>query len=259
MFEQERVLVRLQQYVLRQDDVLVCFLAGSFGRAEEDPFSDLDVTLIYKDAASRSQAYQQRRAMVRDVMPYVPARSFDADHVRPYLHVALYGNGAKVDFTFETAEALESGQTLRHIRLLKDTARLGERFAQTAASSSHRDARPTITTEQLTQLDNRFWVMFMDVFRLLLRGDADKPFPIYLQLLYFTLPTLISLLPSGAQARQRLLDVRFEQDVAVNGAAMKRLLAAYLEARSEVVRLHHLGFSPDAAFESGIKRLVDAA
>jgi hypothetical protein len=35
----------------------------------------------------------------------------------------------------------------------------------------------------------------MDIYRLLRRGDHDKPFSIYLELLYFILPDLLQLLP----------------------------------------------------------------
>lgn len=32
MFEQDRVLVRLQQRVMSEGDIVACFLAGSYGR-----------------------------------------------------------------------------------------------------------------------------------------------------------------------------------------------------------------------------------
>jgi signal-transduction protein with cAMP-binding, CBS, and nucleotidyltransferase domain len=89
MFEQDRVLLRLQQRVLAEPEVLVCFLSGSYGRGEQDAFSDLDVAMVFADEDSRETAFEQRRDFVRSVLPYVPAKSFDAAHVRPYFHIAL--------------------------------------------------------------------------------------------------------------------------------------------------------------------------
>ena len=102
MFEQDRVLVRLQQYILKDDQIKACFLAGSHGRGANDKYSDLDMVLIFSGAVSRDRAYEQRHKFVKSVLPYLSAKSFDADHVMPYLHIALYANGAKVDFIFET-------------------------------------------------------------------------------------------------------------------------------------------------------------
>lgn len=94
MFEQDRVIFRLQQHVMRERDILVCFLAGSFGRNTQDAYSDLDVALVFADEARRDAAYAKRREFVKAVLPYVPAKSFDATHVRPYFHIALYGKRA---------------------------------------------------------------------------------------------------------------------------------------------------------------------
>ncbi|MFZ0545931.1 MAG: hypothetical protein WAM60_10865 [Candidatus Promineifilaceae bacterium] len=256
MFEQDRVIFRLQQHVMRERDILVCFLAGSFGRNTQDAFSDLDIALVFAGEAERDAAYAGRRAFVRAVLPYVPAKSFDAVHVRPYFHIALYSNGAKVDYRYETQGSLRPNPWDREIRILKDTAGWGENFQAEAARLPATLPQPTITSEALTALDNRFWVMFMDVYRLLLRGDHDKPFPIYLQLLYFTWPELLQLLPPEDPAHQRLIRVDFSTETKPTLGHLRALFEAYLEARSAVVRRHKLVFAPDSAFENEIKRRV---
>ena len=65
----------------------------------------------------------------------------------------------------------------REIRILKDTAGWAENHQ--AQSTQTYLPPPRITSEELERLDHRFWVMFWDVYRLLLRGDTDKPFPVY--------------------------------------------------------------------------------
>jgi hypothetical protein len=255
MFEQDRVIVRLQQRVLAEPDVLVCFLSGSYGRRSDDAYSDLDVALIFGDEAKREQAWRNRRDFAQSLMPYVPARSFDAAHVRPYFHIALYSNGAKVDYRYETQVSLQPNPWDRDIRLLKDSNGWGERF-QSATQQTY-FPQPHLSTEELTRLDDRFWVMFWDVYRLLLRGDHDKPFTVYLQLLHFSLPPLLSVLPLEDPARLALLSASYGPDTRAIVQHMAHLLDAYLAARAAVVRRLNLAFAPNTAFESAIRRLVE--
>jgi hypothetical protein len=255
VFEQERVIVRLQQRVLSEADILVCFLAGSHGRQRDDGYSDLDVALVFADEASRANAWDNRREFVRSVTPYVPAKSFDAAHVRPYFHIALYSNGAKVDYRFETIDALSPNPWDRDIRILKDHQGWAEGFQ--AASQQAITPQPHLSADELAALDERFWVMFWDVFRLLLRGDHDKPFTIYLELLHFTLPPLLHVLPPEEPARQALLQATFGPDTKQTAVYLRNLLTAYLAARTAVIRHLQLDFQPDNRFESDIQRLVE--
>lgn len=254
MFEQERFVGRLQRHVLAEPRVLVCFLSGSFGRRAEDAYSDVDVALVYADAAGRDAAWAARRDFVKAVMPYVSVRSFDAVHVRPFLHVALYSNGTKADYRFETVEALGPNPHDRELRILKDTDRWGEQYQ--AASSRLAPAQPYISPADLTALDDRFWVMLWDVLRLLKRGDTDKPFTVYLQLLDFTLPPLLAALPPEEPARAALLRVAYGDDAAATLRGLNDLLNAYLAARSAVIRRQNLVFPIQTAFEGEVRRLV---
>ncbi len=257
MFEQDRVLLRLQQRVLAEPEVLVCFLSGSYGRGTQDAFSDLDVALIFADEAGRDSAYEKRREFVRSVLPYVPAKSFDAIHIRPYFHIALYSNGTKVDYRYETKESLAPNPWDREIRLLKDNDGWGQSFQEQSAQLHGSLPLPTTTAEQLTGLDQRFWVMFVDVYRLVLRGDYDKPFPVYLQLLYFTLPELLRLLPAEDSARQGLIGAYYQRDTQITIVHLRELLSAYLAARQAIVRRHRLQFVADDALERELRRKIN--
>ena len=255
MFEQERFIGRLQRHVMTEARILTCFLSGSFGRRADDAFSDIDIALVYGSAAERDAAWAERREFVRAVMPYVAVRSFDADHVRPYLHIALYGNGTKADYRFETKESLPPSPIDREIRILKDDDRWAEQHQ--AESSRLAPAQPYISPADLTVLDDRFWIMLWDVLRLLRRGDTDKPFPIYLQLLYFTLPPLLAALPPEEPARAGLLRANFGGDRAAALRGLGDLLNAYLAARSAVIRRQNLVYPINTAFEGEVKRLVE--
>ena len=255
MFEQERFIGRLQRHVMTEARILTCFLSGSFGRRADDAFSDVDIALVYGSAAERDAAWAERREFVRAVMPYVAVRAFDAEHVRPYLHVALYSNGAKADFRFETTDSLAPNPGDRELRVLKDTGRWAETFQ--AASSRLAPAQPYISPADLTILDDRFWVMFWDVLRLLKRGDTDKPFPVYLQLLTFTLPPLLAALPPEEPARAALLRANFGDDAAAALRGLGELLNAYVAARSAVIRRQNLVYPINTAFEGEMRRVVE--
>lgn len=254
MFEQDRMLIRLQQRVQGEQPIIACFLSGSFGRRREDGFSDMDVALVYANDAAREMAWQQRREFGQSIMPYLALKSFDAAHIRPYLHIALFGNGSKVDFRFETRVGLEPNPWDRDIRILKDTDGWAEQFQQ--ASQRLALPQPHITAAELTTLDQRFWVMYWDVLRLLLRGDHQKPFPIYLELLNFTLPPLLAVLPAEDPAHQALLQASFSQDTKATVRHMGQLLTAYLAARTAVSRRLQLNYVPNTTFENNIHSLL---
>ena len=110
---------------------------------------------------------------------------------------------------------------------------------------------------ELTHIDNRFWIMFWDVFRQVLRGDHDKPFTIYLELIQFSLPPLLKVLPAEEPVRQKLLRAFFNKDTRATAEHLQALMAAYIEARQTIVRRFHLQFEPDGRFETEIQRIVE--
>lgn len=255
MFEQERFIGRLQRHVLGDSAVRSCYLSGSFGRRGEDAFSDVDIALVYANDDERERQWQGRESFIKDVMPYVPVRSFDATHVRRYLHIALYSNGTKADYRFESMESLRPNPWEREIRILKDTDSWAEQFQ--AESVRLALPRPYLSADELAAIDDRFWIMLWDVIRLLRRGDVEKPFPIYLQLMHFTLPPLLEALPPEDPAYQGLLKAAYSRDAQATLRGLGELLGAYLAARSAVVRRHNLAFMPNSAFESEIRRQVE--
>ncbi|HSH05751.1 MAG TPA: aminoglycoside 6-adenylyltransferase [Anaerolineae bacterium] len=251
MYEQDRFLTRLQQRVLGHPQITICFLSGSYGRRTNDAYSDLDVALVFTDAATRDNAYNDRRQFAQSVLPYVPAKSFDADHIRPYFHIALYSNGVKVDYRYELQTELQPNYHDKEIRVLKDKDGWAEAYAQNAPSAVPGLTAPTTT--ELTRLDNRFWVMLWDIDRLLARGDHTKPFPIYLQLLSFTLPTLLAALPTDNPAYQNLLNIYYNHDTNLTRQHLRQLLTHYLAARQAICQRHHLSFSANSSFEREIQ------
>jgi hypothetical protein len=125
------------------------------------------------------------------------------------------------------------------------------RCAQTYAPAAR------ITADEMSRLDQRFWIMFWDIYRLLLRGDIYKGYTIYLELLHFTLPTLLAILPPEDPGYQGLIVARYGPDAGSTLAHLRALLKAYEEARAAVIRRTNVGYMPNSAFEQAIKRLID--
>ena len=223
-----------------------------------DSYSDLDLILIFSSNENRDRAYAERRNFIRSILPYLSAKSFDASHVKPYMHVALYSNGAKVDISFETVDLQPSFQ-LRDLRILKDSEGWAADFLEVCAAQPPSIERSAAAAAALSDLDERFWIMFMDVYRLLLRGDHDKPFPIHLQLIYFTIPTLLDLLPQEHPARQALIDIHYSKDTTATLSHLRRLMTAYMGAREAVVKQHQLYFSIDAGFERELLKKIEGS
>lgn len=257
MFEQERVITRLQQAVLRELTVRVCFLTGSFGRRTEDAYSDLDVVLVFGTADLREQAYRKRQDFVQSILTYVPVKSFEATHLRPYLYVALFANGTKMDLRYEVQDELQPSEQDREIRILKDTDHWGEQFAaQSGRFTTTTATTPLVTAKQLEELDNQFWGLFWELFRLLKRGDYAKPFPTYLELVHQIIPPFLRWLPAGDPAYQGLIALYYQKDTQQTLTHLQQLGEAYLAARSAVVRQHRLMFLPNSAFENNILQLI---
>ena len=255
MFEQERLIGRLQRRVLEEPDVTACFLSGSFGRRASDPYSDLDVALVHRDNQALERAWRNRVQFAKSIMPYISLKSFDGEHIRPFSHIVLFANGSKVDFRFETQDSLAPNPYDSQIRILKDTGGWAETFQ--SKSSQQPLPQANMTNSDITVIDQRFWVMFWDVLRILARGDTDKPFTIYIELLHFTFPPLLHALPPEVPARKNLIEAHFSRDANITARHLKSLLNAYVTARKAVVERYHLQFSADQSFENQIHRLID--
>lgn len=254
MFEQDRVIGRLQRVVAAIPAIKSCFLSGSFGRHAADDFSDLDVALVFADEAQREQAWAKRQETAASIMPYVAFKAFDGTQRRPYLYLILLANGTMLELRYETKDTLLPNALDSHIRILKDDDQWAAEFEQRSAGLAL--PRPTMTSADLQAIDDRFWVMFWDVLRLVVRGNTDKPFPTYLELMHSTLPPMLRALPRTDPARQALLQAAYSTDPAQTAVYLSHLLEAYIAAREALVRAYHLQPVANQPFEREIRRLV---
>jgi len=255
MFEQERMIGRLQRKVASESDIFACFLSGSYGRRTNDEFSDLDIALVFADAAAKTRAWRNREQFAQSIMPYLALKSFDAQHIRPFFHIALYANGSKLDFRYEERHALNPNPWDSQIRILKDSQNWAESFQMASAQMIY--PQPVISKTELINIDRRFWIMFWDIVRQLARGDSDRPFTIYLELLYFTLPALVRALPPSDPARKLLTQIHYETDAKNSMQSMITFFDGYIAVRSALIKHYSLQITTDTSFEFEFRKLLD--
>lgn len=255
MFEQDRFIVRLQQRLIGESALVAGWLSGSYGRKQADAYSDIDICLVYPDDVTRAAAWEKRRAFTHSILAYVPARSFDAVHIRPFFHIVLFSNGAKADFRFESQVSLTPNPWDGDIHILKDTAQWAANFQQASARLPFPQAR--IDSEGLAALDEQFWVMFWDVYRQARRGKPAKAFVAYIHWLASILPTLLRLLPADDPAAQNLMDIRYNLEAEITRRHLYNLLMAYKQARAAIIHRQQLAYLPDLAFERQLERLLE--
>ncbi len=255
MFEQDRFIVRLQQRLMGEKEIVAGWLSGSYGRKQADAYSDIDICLVYTDDKARAAAWESRRAFTHSILAYVPARSFDAGHVRPFFHVVIFSNGTKADFRFESQTQLEPNPWDGDIHILKDTDQWAARFQQASARLPFPQARTS--GEALAALDEQFWVMFWDVYRQAQRGKPAKAFVEYIHLLAGVLPTVLKLLPAGDPAAHSLMELRYSLEADITRRHLHSLLAAYKQARQAIIQRQQLAYIPDTAFERQLERLLE--
>ena len=252
MYEQDRFIVRLRQRLSGERAIVAAWFFGSFGRNVTDPYSDVNICLVYQDEVARAAAWRQRRDFCQNILAYVAAKSVDSADNQ---HSVLFDSGTLAHFRYESRPFLQPSPDYRKIKVLKDTpdgwaAQYGQlsRFAPQQVG--------TLSAETLTDIDDQFWVYYWNVYRKVRRGVPQNAFSSYIDLLAATLPPLLQALPPEHEAYQQLVSVQFNRDAQATLAHLRELMAAYLAARSAVVARYRLNFRPNSAFERNIERAL---
>ena len=254
MFEQDRFMVRLRQRVLGERAIVAAWLAGSFGRNTPDPYSDIDIALVFDSAKSRQWAWQQRHTFCTSIMAYVPAKSFD-NPKDPQSHVALYANGTLADFRYLDVNSLQPYWLEADIKILKDNA---EQVAATIQQRSQGLTKQVkrVSSAELTTLDTHFWIFFWDTYRRARRGTPASGFEDYLLLVSTVLPTLLGGLRQDSAERNALINLHYTLQNGETLTHLRQLVTVYRNARQAIAKQHRLDYQPDASFEREIDRAL---
>ncbi len=254
MYEQDRFIVRLRQQLNSNPAISAAWLGGSYGRNQPDPFSDIDITLVFVDAAARDRAWSQRTHFCQNILAYVAAKSQDHP-LYDYRHNVLYANGTLADVAFFAAGELQPRHEDSDIKIVKDSA---DKIAETQQMHSVTLGirRELVRSADLKSLDDSFWIQFWAVYRVVRRGDTQKPFVGYIQLLAAILPKLIGWLLPNSPERQQLIDLHYTLNATTTRAHLQSLVTAYLAARAAVIKQNRLDFPIDRAFEREMARVL---
>lgn len=254
MYEQDRFIVRLRQQINSNPAIVAAWLGGSYGRNQPDPFSDLDITLVFLDDAARDRAWTHRADFCQNILAYVAAKSQDHP-LYDYRHNVLYANGTLADVGFCSANSLEPRHQDSDIKILKDSAdKIAELQQMQSATLGNR--RIVVRSADLKSLDDAFWIQFWDVYRVVRRGDTQKPFIDYVRLLADTLPNLIAWLLPNSPERQQLINLQYTLDPLATRAHLQSLVFAYRAARAAIIKQNRLDFQLNGAFEREIERVL---
>ena len=252
MYEQDRFIVRLRQRLNGERLIIAAWFFGSFGRNTADPYSDLNICLVYRDETDRAAAWQQRRDFCQSILAYVSAKSVDTSDNQ---HSVLFDSGTLAHFRFESQSTLQPSAQDREIKLLKDTPDGWAAQHQQRSQFSGQQVG-IISAETLRQLDDRFWVQFWSVYRQVRRGIPATSFSNYINLLADVIPPFLAALPPEHAAHQQLIAAQFGRDARATLDHLRQLLAAYLAARSALVARYRIDFRPNSTFERNIERAL---
>lgn len=252
MYEQDRFVVRLRQRLSSERTIIAAWFFGSFGRNVADPYSDLNICLVYRDENDRAAAWAQRREFGQSILAYVSAKSVDSAENQ---HSVLFDSGTLAHFRYESQTSLRPSPADREIKILKDRSEgWAMQYQQQCQFASLQMGM--MTTSTMVALDDQFWVQFWNVYRQIRRGATQTSFAGYIHLLASTVPPLLQALPLEHAAYQALIAAQFSRDARATLAHLRQLLSAYLAARSAVVAKYRLDFRPNSTFERNIERAL---
>lgn len=254
MFEQERTLNRLQQRVGLIPGLTAAFLVGSRGGRGAHADADFDVVMVYRSLTGKEAARYSWPTMAAELLPYVAAIVHQAASNPDHL-IALFANGAKFDLYFYAEEEVSPHPRFQSIRILHDTASWAQDLTSRSAALTLIE-RPVISDQQLADLDRQFWTGIWEVARLTRRGEVDRPFPIFVDLLNKAIAPLLAVLPADAPVAQALAEINFSRQPVDNRAMVQQLIPRYQAARSAVVENLQLSFQPHEAVERELVKLI---
>jgi predicted nucleotidyltransferase len=118
--EHKRVLEAILAFFARQPGAVGAFVSGSVASRTADPYSDLDVGILFDGEAARDRVWERR--LEWDIAPWF--HRFDADHVKDHFVIYLYEPGVKADLNLHVPHDLPRPPGVRFEPLWDETGEL---------------------------------------------------------------------------------------------------------------------------------------
>ncbi len=157
--EHERLFYAILSFFRGVPGAAGAFLGGSNARGGMDEHSDLDIGIVFTDAAAREAAWARRREW--EIAPWLHA--YDADHMRPYFAYFLFEPGIVAELPLYTVDDLHEARWGGPFLVVWDET--GE------LESSLRDAHVDPPAEDLTKQDEQFWAWTLHGAKQARRGE----------------------------------------------------------------------------------------
>ncbi|MGZ4380416.1 MAG: nucleotidyltransferase domain-containing protein [Gaiellaceae bacterium] len=157
--EHERLLAAILSFFRGVPGAVGAFLGGSNARGGMDRHSDLDVGIVFADAAARDAAWARRREW--EIAPRLHA--YDADHIRPYFAYFLYEPGIVAELPLYTLDEVQEARWGGPYLVVWDET--GELEAQLQGPAVGAFA------EDLVKQDEQFWAWTLHGVKQARRGE----------------------------------------------------------------------------------------
>jgi hypothetical protein len=160
------VLQSAVDYFSGDDRVIGLLLGGSIVQGTMDEYSDIDLDVIVREEdfdAVFSECERTSEAIGH------PLARFIADHLRfgADMYIVLYEGPVKLDLDYRRKSDLEPSWRWKDRRVLKDT----DGFLAEIVSKSRTLEPPSLPTERILNLDEKFWTWCWYVFGKIMRGE----------------------------------------------------------------------------------------
>jgi len=255
---------------LREDErVVALVLGGSLARGAADPYSDVDLYVVVRDAAFDA-ALAERDAIAGAVGSTLFA--FDVDPVpggstdRIVLYGGPDGEPIKFDFMYLQESDLEPAPKWAGRAVLEDE---GGRVGSVVAGSEGLAPLPP-KPEELRELNQKFWTLCWYVFGKIVRGELWEALDGLHNIRSLTLVPLLDWAAGSAHEGYRRLEGKLDAETASRlaatlsplepealHAALRAEVELFRGLRAEVFGRHGLSFdpAPEEALEAEMGRL----
>jgi hypothetical protein len=147
----------------RTPGVIGCFVSGSTARGQMDGDSDLDVGIVFQNAAERASVWEDRWNW--QIAPWF--HRFDADHIKPHLVIYLYEPAIRADLNLYLVEELPPAAGGPYLIAWDDTGALQ---AWLDALPAQEPVAPDWSAA--VHEDERFWAWLVYLYNHVHRGEV---------------------------------------------------------------------------------------
>lgn len=160
--DHQTVLKKAIEYFQKQSGVTGMFISGSLVSGQMDPYSDLDLGIVFSDTKARDQVWVRRW----DWNIHDWFHRFDADHVKPYFVIYIFEPKVKADINLYLESDLPDGEGAPYKVVWDQSSKLGQ-----WANSINLLSKKGPDWAEVVHEDERFWAWIFYTYLHTARGE----------------------------------------------------------------------------------------